>query len=127
MQRLFSTFPGAWPGFALLLLRCVAAAALIACASGGPWMSLEPALLLMHGLTAIVAMLLIGGLWTPVAGTAEALLQLYNNFSGTDTVDASHMLWAVVGLCVAMLGPGACSVDSRLFGRRRIDVRRCSH
>jgi hypothetical protein len=36
----------------------------------------------------------------------------------------SHMLWAAVGLCVAMLGPGACSVDSRLFGRRRIDIRR---
>jgi hypothetical protein len=124
MQRLFSTFPGAWPGFALLLLRCVAAAALIAYASGGVWRSLEPALLFMHGLTIIVAVSLIGGLWTPLAGIAQALLQLYSNFSGT--ADLSHMLWAAVGLCVAMLGPGACSVDSHLFGRRRIDVRRCA-
>jgi len=121
MQRLYSTFPGAWPGFALLLLRCVAAAALIAYASVGGWRSLEPALLLMHGLTIIVAISLIGGLWTPLAGIAQALLQLYSNIA---TADSSHMLWAAVGLCVAMLGPGACSVDSRLFGRRRIEVRR---
>jgi putative oxidoreductase len=128
MQRLFSTFPSAWPGFGLLLLRCVAAAALIAYGSnGGLWLSLEPTLLLMHALTVIVAMLLIVGLWTPVAGAAQALLQMYNSFPGTGPADASHMLWAVVGLCVAMLGPGACSVDSRLFGRRRIDVRRCSN
>jgi putative oxidoreductase len=124
MQRIFSTFPGAWPGFALLLLRCVAAAALIAYASGGMWLSLEPDLLLMHGLTISVAALLIGGLWTPLAGIAQALLGLYSSFSGPTTADLNHMLWAAVGLCVAMLGPGACSVDSRLFGRRRIDVRR---
>ena len=122
MQRLFSTFPGAWPGLALLLLRCVAATALIACADG-LWLSLTPALLLTHGLTIMTAMMLIGGLWTPAAGVAQALLELYSSFSST-AADLSHMLWAAVGLCVAMLGPGACSVDSRLFGRRRIDVRR---
>ena len=124
MQRLFSTFPGAWPGLALLLLRCVGATALIAYANGGVWLSLTPALLLMHGLTIMTAMMLIGGLWTPVAGIAQALLELYSNFSGPATADLSQLLWATVGLCVAMLGPGACSIDSRLFGRRRVDVRR---
>jgi uncharacterized membrane protein YphA (DoxX/SURF4 family) len=124
MQRLFSTFPGAWPGVALLLLRCVAAVALIACTNDGRWLSLEPALLLMHGLTIMTAMMLIGGLWTPVAGVAQALLELYSNFSCTAAADLNHMLWATVGLCVAMLGPGACSIDSRVFGRRRIEVRR---
>jgi putative oxidoreductase len=124
MQRLFSTFPAAWPGLALLLLRCVAATALIAYANGGAWLSLTPALLLMHGLTIIVAMSLIGGIWTPLAGIAQALLQLYSNFSSTAAADLNHMLWAAVGFCVAMLGPGACSIDSRLFGRRRIEVPR---
>jgi putative oxidoreductase len=123
MQRLFSTFPCAWPGFALLLLRCIAATALIVYANAGVWLSLQPTLLLMHGLTIITALLLIGGLWTPVAGIAQALLQLYSNFPGI-AADSSHMLWAAVGLCAAMLGPGAYSVDSRLFGRRRIEVRR---
>jgi putative oxidoreductase len=124
VQRLFSTFPGSWPGFALLLLRCVAAAALIPYASTGAWLSLDPTLLLMHGLIVVVAALLIGGLWTPIAGTAQALLGLYGDFSGPTGADLNHMMWALVGLCVAMLGPGAYSVDSRLYGRRRIDVRR---
>jgi uncharacterized membrane protein YphA (DoxX/SURF4 family) len=124
MQRLFSTFPAAWPGLALLLLRCVAATALIAYADGGAWLSLTPALLLRHGLTVMTAMMLIGGLWTPVAGVAQALLELYSNFSSTGAADSSHMLWAAVGVCVAMSGPGAYSIDSRLFGRRRIEVPR---
>jgi uncharacterized membrane protein YphA (DoxX/SURF4 family) len=124
MQRLFSTFPNAWPGLALLLLRCVAATALIAYAHGGVWPSLTPAPLLMHGLTIMTAMMLIGGLWTPVAGVAQALLELYSNLSSSAAADLNHMLWAAVGLSVAMLGPGACSIDSRLFGRRRIEVRR---
>lgn len=124
MQRLFSTFPCAWPGFALLVLRCIAATALIAYANIDMWLSFEPTLLLMHGLTIITVILLIGGLWTPAAGIAQALLQFYNNPPGIDATDLSPMLWAAVGLCVAMLGPGAYSVDSRLFGRRRIDVRR---
>jgi putative oxidoreductase len=123
MQRLFSTFPGAWPGFALLLLRCAAAATLIEHTHYGQWVSLEPGVLLMHGLTLITATLLISGLWTPAAGLAQALLQLYSNFRGAAAADLNHMLWATVGLCVAMLGPGAWSVDSRLFGRRRIEVR----
>jgi hypothetical protein len=121
MQRLFSTFPGAWPGVALLLLRCVAAVALVACTNDGMWLSLEPARLLMHGLTIMTAMMLIGGLGTPLAGVAQALLEIYSNFAAADL---NHMLWAAVGLCVAMLGPGAWSIDSRLFGRRRIEVRR---
>jgi uncharacterized membrane protein YphA (DoxX/SURF4 family) len=124
MQRLFSTFPGAWPGFALLLLRCIAAIALCAYKDVDLWLSLEPALLLMHGLTIITAMLLIAGLWTPVAGIAQALLQFHSDFTDIAAADLSHMLWAGVGLCVAMLGPGAWSADSRLFGRRRIEVRR---
>jgi putative oxidoreductase len=124
MQRLFSTFPGAWPGLALLLLRCIAATALIAYAHGGVWPSLTPAPLLINGLTIMTAMMLIGGLWTPVAGVAQALLELYSNLTSTAAADLDHMLWAAVGLCVAMLGPGACSIDSRLFGRRRIEARR---
>ncbi len=126
MQRLYSTFPGAWPGFALLLLRCIAAAALIAYANLGVWLSLEPILLLMHGLTIMTAMMLLGGLWTPAAGVTQALLELYGNFSGS-AADLDQLLWAAVGLCVAMLGPGACSMDSRRFGRRRIEVPRRSY
>jgi hypothetical protein len=125
MQRLYSTFPGAWPGFGLLVLRCVAAIALIACAHADGWLSFAPAVLLVDGAIVVASALLIGGLWTPVAGIAQALLELYSHFSGM-AVELNHVLWAIVGLCVAMLGPGACSIDSHIFGRKRIDLRSSS-
>jgi putative oxidoreductase len=33
-----------------------------------------------------------------------------------------HILLAVLALGVAMLGPGAWSIDGRLFGRKRFDL-----
>jgi uncharacterized membrane protein YphA (DoxX/SURF4 family) len=33
-----------------------------------------------------------------------------------------HIFLAVVAISVAMLGPGAWSIDSRLFGRKRFDL-----
>jgi uncharacterized membrane protein YphA (DoxX/SURF4 family) len=34
-----------------------------------------------------------------------------------------HLLLAALGVSLVMLGPGAWSVDARLFGRKRIDIR----
>ena len=33
-----------------------------------------------------------------------------------------HILLAVLAAGVAMLGPGAWSIDARLFGRKRFDI-----
>jgi uncharacterized membrane protein YuzA (DUF378 family) len=122
VQRLYSTFPGAWPGFALLLLRCAAAVALVACANADALSSASAVVLLVDCAIIVAAALLIGGLWTPVAGIAHALLELYSHICGS-AVELNYVLWAIVGLCVAVLGPGACSIDSHLFGRKRIDLR----
>jgi hypothetical protein len=35
-----------------------------------------------------------------------------------------HYLLVALGVSLVMLGPGAWSVDARLFGRKRIDVPR---
>jgi hypothetical protein len=126
VQRLYSIFPGAWPGFALLLLRCVAAVALLTCANADGFFSASPAVLLVDCAIVVAATLLIGGLWTPVAGIAQALLELYSH-SGGSAIELNYVLWAIVGLCVAALGPGACSIDSHLFGRKRIDLRSSSN
>ena len=110
MQRLYSTFPGSWPGFALLMLRCVSAVELIASTHADGWLSRlpsallsDPGVLLVDGAIVVASALLLGGLWTPVAGIAQALLELYSHFSGL-AVGLNHALWAIVGLCVAMLG-----------------------
>ena len=34
-----------------------------------------------------------------------------------------HIFLAILAAGIAMLGPGAWSIDARLFGRRRVDIR----
>ena len=70
-------------------------------------------------------LLLLIGLWTPVAGFIVATGELWSAFvrPGSQRED----LWigsvlAVLSAGVAMLGPGAWSVDARLFGRRRFEI-----
>jgi putative oxidoreductase len=114
-------FPGGWPGAGLLVLRLAAAIPLLLEGGSGFWGTPH------DGLYArIIAMgvgsLLLAGLWTPVAGTLQAIIEAWIIFGrgGTPSV---HLLLAVLGVSLVMLGPGAWSVDARLFGRKRIDIR----
>ena len=59
------------------------------------------------------------GLWTPVAGTLVAVLELWITFSFASN-PLIHIMAATFGATLAMIGPGAWSVDARLFGRKRI-------
>ncbi len=66
--------------------------------------------------------LLIVGLWTPIAGTVVALVQLWNlSFNAGDLW--IPILLGTLGAALALLGPGGWSVDARLFGWKRIDLR----
>ena len=65
--------------------------------------------------------LLLAGLWTPVAGALialdELLIALPLNSSPQDG-RWNHIFLAVLTVSIAMLGPGAWSIDARLFGRK---------
>ena len=75
----------------------------------------------------ILGLLLLAGLWTPVAGTLVAVIQIVYLLLRTGD-PWTHILLATLGIALALLGPGAWSVDARLFGWRRIDIRdRQSH
>ena len=64
-------------------------------------------------------LLLLVGLWTPLAGSVVAGRQLWAVFSdGGDPWMA--LVLATLGATLALIGPGAWSVDARLFGRRQI-------
>lgn len=66
-------------------------------------------------------LLLIAGLWTPVAGAAVAVLALAHLLTaGPDRL--VFLLVGTIGGALAMLGPGRWSVDARLFGWRRIEA-----
>jgi putative oxidoreductase len=126
LQRLFSTFPDGWPGLGLLLLRFGAAIRLIYFGTAGVTAALGQSVSVAVRVAAVVGgLLLLIGLWTPIAGIVVAIDQLWSAFS----MQYSHpddqwlpIVLAVLAAGVAMLGPGAWSVDARLFGRKRFEV-----
>jgi len=66
-------------------------------------------------------LLLIAGLWTPVAGAVVALLEISHLLTmGPDRL--ACLLAGTLGGALAMLGPGRWSVDARLFGWKRIAI-----
>src|SRR6266478_3536996 len=79
------------------------------------------ALAVPHLIAAGAAALLLIGLWTPFAGVLLALAEcLLAILDPTDTL--IHILLGASGAALAMLGPGAWSVDARRFGRKRIQI-----
>ncbi len=126
LQRLFSTFPDGWPGFGLLLLRLGGGIALICLGIGGFLATVrEPISIAPDLVAATGGILLLAGLWTPVVGALVAIDELWialSVYSSQREGQWIHILLAVVTAGVAMLGPGAWSVDARLFGRKRFDI-----
>jgi len=59
------------------------------------------------------------GLWTPLAAVAGAAIQIIIIIFGHQ-FNSSLVVFAGASLSLAMLGPGAWSLDARLFGRKRI-------
>ena len=116
MQRLYFTFARGWPGMGLLSLRVTAA--ITAFHFSGSALALEGSLS-RAVIDSVAALLLCAGLWTPIAGSMLVGLAAWTAFSRVDDPWALLLL-AAVGVALAMLGPGAWSIDARLFGRRRL-------
>ena len=122
LRRLFSTFAHGWPGAGLLLLRLVVGLELVIrrineLQSGPPiGLAIIPVLAIAAGI------LLFAGLWTPIAGALLTIVETWSAFSHPHD-PWSYILLGTLGAALAMLGPGAWSVDARLFGWKRIDIR----
>ena len=123
MQRLYSTFARGWPGAGLLLLRFGAGILLIYFAVESLLASSAPVRSVLDAVAGLGGILLLIGLWTPVAGVVVAAAQLSILLSqpfSQHRYPFAHVLLAVLGAALAMLGPGAWSIDARLFGRKRV-------
>jgi putative oxidoreductase len=110
VQRLFSMFPRGWPGVALLLLRASVLSAL---------------LFQDHGhrqqlLAIVLSVALAVGYQTPVIAVLGLLLHgLIWARLGIGSI-AEVTIVSLDTMALALLGPGAYSLDSYRFGRRVI-------
>lgn len=121
MQRLFSTFANGWPGFAILIQRSALGIDLL-CQGAAALLKHVPAdeLVAPRLIGSVLGLLILAGFWTPLAGALVAVVQLWLALSGTGDASGALIL-ATLGGTLAMLGPGAWSIDARLFGRKHID------
>jgi putative oxidoreductase len=123
MQRLYSTFPNSSPGVALLLMRLGQSVQVLWGDDLRSLTATDPFVALLHGLEFLTSGLLAIGLWTPIAGSLQALLECPSVYSHGH-FERDHFLGVLLCVCLAMLGPGAWSLDARLFGRQRIRIDR---
>jgi hypothetical protein len=113
VRQLFSIYPRGLPGAGLLLLRVGIGIVLFARPAGD-------ALIGTAGATFLIA-----GLLTPFAALAmAAALAVSLHRSTANLPELSICLLAGGCVALALLGPGAWSVDARLFGRREIVIAR---
>ena len=123
VQRLYSSFARGWPGTGLVLLRFGAGILLMYFAIESLTASREPVRWALDSIAGLGGILLLIGLWTPVAGIVAAVAQLLIFLSqpfSQHRYPFAHILLVVLGAALAMLGPGAWSIDARLFGRKRV-------
>ena len=127
----FSTFPGGKPGIGLLLLRAgVGAAAII---QGGVFLADRDHLTLSTGAIGLLAITsgisLFLGFLTKAACVLAALAIIAIALpwlpAPTLSLFSGKLSLIFVGIMMAaiiLLGPGAFSLDARLFGRREIII-----
>jgi uncharacterized membrane protein YphA (DoxX/SURF4 family) len=68
---------------------------------------------------AAAGLLILGGLWTPVVGVLAGMVEAWIAFTQPGTQPLAIGL-AALGISLAMIGPGAWSIDARLYGRKQI-------
>lgn len=103
-------------------MRVVVGSALIVGTSSILWSDPPPInTTIMSVFLAGCGILLIPGIWTPVAGTLVAVIKICQilTLAGDRWV---ALLLGTIGGALAMLGPGLWSVDARLYGWKRVEA-----
>jgi putative oxidoreductase len=121
VQRLFSTFASGWPGVGLLLQRVLTAILLVRFGIVELTTTSPSTMMIPEILGAFAGLFLLVGLWTPFVGTFIAVIELWLATSNLSDPWIPIVL-ATLGGTAAMIGPGAWSVDARLFGRKHIET-----
>ena len=120
MQRLFSAFPNGWPGRGLLLQRAVIAIFLFYFGFGNLILTSASVLIFPHLIGAGAGIFLLLGLWTPIWGIVVTIVELW--IASSCVGGGIPIMLATLGATLAMIGPGAWSLDARLFGRKHYET-----
>lgn len=106
-------FPGGSAGLGLLALRLFLALSLWPSTAAGPWALPPP----WRWAALALALLSAAGALTPLAAALACAVPALALWHGTAATGAA-LLAALPALALALLGPGAYSLDARCFGRR---------
>lgn len=115
-------FPNGPPGAGLLLLRLVCGVFVIAGGVTTIVAAPHTQAVLLQSIAVAAALLMLAGLWTPIAGLLIVVVEVWLALSWTNSI-ASSVLLATIGAALAALGPGAHSVDAKLYGRKLMQIR----
>jgi uncharacterized membrane protein YphA (DoxX/SURF4 family) len=129
LQRIFSTFPDGLPGVGLIFLRFLLGISTIFQAIGMLGSTNAPLQLAVDTLSMLLAIAVLIGFLTPISCGLITIVYLTIGsgsllVSNGQSSSFTALDFAVISAALVLLGPGAFSLDAKMFGRREIRIPR---